>query len=115
MITIKCTQYEKRKLCADETNIMCNICYTLGACKEFDAHCSKCKRNRSKYIKWEIISKPKKKAASSEGDSSSCCNCYWNCAGTCRNEQSSFYKMPIKEVMKTQPRCDVYSAYEGDG
>lgn len=115
MITIKCTQYEKRKLCADETNIMCNICYTLGACKEFDARCSKCKRNRSKYIKWEIISKPKKKSVSSKGDGSSCCNCWANECGMCIENSSPFYKMPIEKIIKIQPHCDVYGAYEGDG
>lgn len=57
MITIKCTESEKRKLCSDEANIMCSICYALGACKEFNAGCSKCKRYRSKYINWEIIKK----------------------------------------------------------
>ena len=55
MITIKCTESERRKLCSDETNIMCNICYALGACKVFDGACGKCKRNRGKYIRWEIV------------------------------------------------------------
>lgn len=117
MITITCTESEKRKLCKDETNIMCEICYALGACKEFDESCSKCKRYRGKYIKWNIIPAPKKKAVNSEGDGSSCCNCYWNCAGTCKNEQCGYYKMSIESVMDIVPlnHCSEYSAHEGDG
>lgn len=60
MITITCTESEKRKLCNTEANVMCNIVYALGACKEFNGACEKCKRHRSKYVEWEIISKPKK-------------------------------------------------------
>ena len=55
MITIKCTESEKRKLCNKEANVMCTICYALGACNEFDGHCSKCRKHRSKYVQWEIV------------------------------------------------------------
>lgn len=114
MITIKCTAAEKRKLCSTEANVMCNVCYALGACKEFDGECEKCKRNRGKYVKWEIISKPKKQKSSNE-DTRTCCNCWANECGMCIETRSPFYKMPIWEIRKTQPRCDVYGSYEGDG
>lgn len=54
---------------------------------------------------------------SSEEDRCSCYNCYWNCAGTCKNEQSGYYKMSIKSVMSIPPynNCSKYEAYEGDG
>ena len=66
MITIKCTESEKRKLCNGETNIMCSICYALGACKEFDGHCSKCKKHRSKYVQWDIVKSKQKKSSNEE-------------------------------------------------
>lgn len=112
MITITCTESEKRKLCNTESNVMCNIVYALGACKEFNGACEKCKRNRGKYVKWTIISKPKKK---SEGDESSCHNCYWNTYDVCCCTRSPHWLQPIKNVMKVKPHCDMYSAYEGDG
>lgn len=113
MITITCTESEKRKLCRDETNIMCEICCSLGACKEFDESCSKCKRNRSKYIKWDIIPAPKKKAIR---DNRSCYSCCWNCAGTCKNKQCGFYKMSIESIIGIVPNshCSDYSAHKGN-
>lgn len=114
MITITCTESEKRKLCNTESNVMCNIVYALGACKEFNGACEKCKRHRSKYVEWEIISKPKKQKSSNE-DTRTCCNCWANERGMCIENSSPFYKMPIEKIMKTRPRCDVYGAYEGDG
>ena len=115
MITIRCTESEKRKLCENGYfSVVCGICYKLGACKEFDGHCSKCRKHRSKYIEWEIISKPKQQK-SSNGDTRSCCNCWANEHGMCIENSSPFYKLPIEEIMKTQQHCDVYGAYEGDG
>ena len=113
MITIKCTESEKRKLCNDEASTMCNICYALGACKEFDGHCSKCKKHRSKYVQWDIISKPKKK--NSEGDGSSCYNCYWRDCGRCICTDSEYFLKDCDEVKKVGYCCEQYSAYEGDG
>lgn len=120
MITIKCTESEKRKLCNSASSIMCSTCYALGACKEFAGHCSKCKKHRSKYIQWDIVksipkkkrSEPKKKK--SEGDGSSCHNCYWNTWGKCRCIGSPHCLQSIEDVMKVKPHCDMYSAYEGD-
>ena len=115
MITIKCTESEKRKLCSTESNVICHVCYALGACKEFIGECEKCKRHRSKYVKWEIISKPKKKEA---GDASSCCNCYWNDSGTCTDKKSAFYRQPIdtaRKILGRKSHCATYAAYEGDG
>lgn len=47
---------------------------------------------------------------------SSCCNCYWNCAGTCKNKRSAFYKMSIESIMDILPsnQCCEYSTDEGD-
>lgn len=112
MITIKCTESEKRKLCKDETNIMCNICYTLGACKEFDARCDKCKRHRGKYIKWDIQkSKAKKKVVKEEKSCFTCHwkeSCHWSNDGACGNSKSPYYQnnvayMAHKELDKTCP------------
>lgn len=115
MITIKCTESEKRKLCSKESTVMCDIVYALGACKEFDGACARCKRNRSKYVEWDIIPAYKKKTVSSERGDSSCHNCYWNTYGVCCCTRSPHWLQPIKNVINVKPHCDMYSAYEGDG
>lgn len=111
MITIRCTESEKRKLCSHDYPIMCAMMDALGHC---EADCGKCRRHRKDYINWEIISKPKKQKSSNE-DTRTCCNCWANECGMCIETRSPFYKMPIWEIRKTQPRCDVYGSYEGDG
>lgn len=127
MLTIKCTESEKRKLCNGEANIMCSICYALGACKEFAGHCSKCRKHRSKYVQWNIVkSKPKKakvKESAKSKDPRGCPNCYYSsdirgskiAPGHCRCKESEFYLRDIHDVMLKQNFCEQYSAYEGDG
>ena len=135
MITIKCTASEKRKLCSHDYHIICAMMNALGHC---EADCGKCKRRRKDYISWEIISKPKKKKSDcdetkcspeikeivnelhkefglKDKNNSSCNNCWANECGMCIENGSPFYKMPIEKIMKIQPHCNVYGAYEGDG
>ena len=96
MITIKCTESEKRKLCNTESAVMCGICYELGACKEFEGDCAKCKRHRSKYVKWKIQKKPKAKKSKQEGKN--CLNCKWNRDGRCENADSLFAFLKVNAL-----------------
>ena len=111
MITIKCTESEKRKLCSHDYNIMCAMVNALGHCGD---DCSKCKRNRGKYIKWDIQKPKAKKKAVKEEKSCLTCHwkesCHWNDDGECGNSKSPYYKINVAYMSHNglDKKCPVY-------